>query len=129
MNVLDENISEHQRQLLRSWRIPVRQIGREVGHKGLQDDAIISLLHQLPRPTFFTRDDGFYRRALCRPAYCLVYLAVGQYEAASFVRRFLQHPTFATYTRRRGTVVRVSHTALHLWRLHRTTEEEVRWLE
>src|SRR5947209_2292817 len=112
MNVLDENISEPQRQLLRSWRVPVRQIGREVGRKGLQDNAIILLLHQWPRPTFFTRDDGFYRRDLCHPAYCLVYLAVGQYEAASFVRRFLQHPTSATYARRHGTVVRVGPTAI-----------------
>ncbi|MCI0746776.1 MAG: DUF433 domain-containing protein [Verrucomicrobia subdivision 3 bacterium] len=29
VNVLDENILESQRQLLRSWRIPVRQIGVE----------------------------------------------------------------------------------------------------
>jgi hypothetical protein len=129
MNVLDENSPEHQRQLLRSWRISMRQIGCEVGHKGLQDDAIILLLHQLPRPTFFTRDDGFYRRTLCRPAYCLVYLAVGQYEAASYVRRFLQHPSFATYARRRGTVVRVGHTGVRLWRPHQMTEEVVRWLE
>ena len=127
MNVLDENIPEHQRQLLRSWRIPVPQIGREAGHKGLQDDAIIALLHQLPRPSFFTRDDGFYRQALCHPAYCLVYLAVRQYEVASFVRRFLQHPSFATYAQRRGTVVRVGHTAVRLWRLHQMTEEVLRW--
>jgi len=42
MNVLDENIPEHQRQLLSSWRIPVRQIGREVGHRGLQDPELNS---------------------------------------------------------------------------------------
>ncbi len=85
MNLLDENIPEHQRQLLRGWRIPVRQIGVDVGHKGLSDDAIVVLLHQLSRPTFFTRDDDFYQQALCHPAYCLVHLAVGPYEAASFV--------------------------------------------
>jgi hypothetical protein len=44
MNLLDENIPEHQRQLLRSWRIPVRQIGIDVGYKGISDDAIIVLL-------------------------------------------------------------------------------------
>jgi hypothetical protein len=128
MNLLDENIPDHQRQLLRSWRIPVRQIGHDVGRKGLSDEAIISLLHQLPRPTLFTRDEGFYQRELCHPAYCLVYLAVGQYEVASFIRRFLQHAVFATQAKRRGTVVRVSHPALHLWRLHQTTEEEAQWL-
>jgi hypothetical protein len=38
VNVLDENILESQRQLLRSWRVPVRQIGHELGHKGMQDE-------------------------------------------------------------------------------------------
>ena len=128
MNLLDENIPEHQRQLLRGWRIPVRQVGVDVGHKGLSDDAIIVLLHQLPRPTFFTRDDDFYQQALCHPAYCLAYLAVGQYEVASFVRRFLRHPQFATHARRRGTVVLVSHNGLRGWRLHATAEEDVQWL-
>jgi len=127
MNLLDENIPDHQRQLLRGWRVPVRQIGVDVGYKGLSDDTIIVLLHQLPRPTFFTRDDDFHRQVLCHPAYCLVYLAMGQYEVASFVRRFLRHPRFATYARRRGTVARVSHNALHVWRLHAMTEEEVQW--
>jgi hypothetical protein len=31
MNVLDENISRIQRQLLQNWRIPVRHIGYEIG--------------------------------------------------------------------------------------------------
>ncbi|HEY8283609.1 MAG TPA: hypothetical protein VIJ28_04415 [Chloroflexota bacterium] len=48
----------------------MRQIGADVGHKGIADDAIIVLLHQLSRPTFFTRDDDFYQKALCHPAYC-----------------------------------------------------------
>ena len=33
MNLLDENIPEHQRQLLRGWRVLVRQIGVDVGRK------------------------------------------------------------------------------------------------
>ena len=127
MNLLDENIPEHQRQLLRGWRIRVRQIGVDVGHKGLSDDATIVLLHQLPRVAFFTRDDDFYRPDICHPAYCLVHLAVGQYEVAGFVRRFLRHPQFASHTRRHGTVVRVSHSGLHIWRLHATAEEEIPW--
>lgn len=36
MNVLDENIPDNQRQLLRSWRIHVRQIGHEVGRQGMK---------------------------------------------------------------------------------------------
>jgi len=59
MNLLDENIPEHQRQLLRGWRISVRQIGVDVGDKGLSDDTILVLLHQVSRPTFFSRADDF----------------------------------------------------------------------
>ena len=59
MNILDENIINNQCQLLRSWRIPFRQIGFSIGRQGLQDKGIISLLHTLRRPTFFTRDDDF----------------------------------------------------------------------
>ncbi len=33
MNILDEQILENQRQLLRSWRIPVRQIGYDIGRR------------------------------------------------------------------------------------------------
>jgi EAL domain-containing protein (putative c-di-GMP-specific phosphodiesterase class I) len=46
MNILDENIPEDQRQLLRGWRIPARQIGHEVGRSGMQDGESIPLLHQ-----------------------------------------------------------------------------------
>jgi len=127
MNLLDENIPEHQRQLLRGWHVRVRQIGADVGHKGIADDAIIVLLHQLSRPTFFTRDDDFYQKALCHPSYCLVHAAVGQYEVASFVRRFLRHPRFGAYIQRRGAVVRVGHDRLHVWRLNAAAEEDISW--
>ena len=46
MNILDENIPESQRQLLRSWRIRVRQIGHEIGSPGMKDEEIISRLHR-----------------------------------------------------------------------------------
>ncbi len=100
MNVLDENIPESQRQLLRSWRIRVRQIGYEVGRQGTKDERIIPLLHHLIRPTFFTRDSGFYDRRLCHANYCLVCLMVSQYEAASFIRRFLRHAEFKVWFKR-----------------------------
>ncbi|HMD86248.1 MAG TPA: hypothetical protein VKO18_16265 [Terriglobia bacterium] len=76
MNILDENIPEDQRQLLRGWRIPARQIGHEVGRSGMQDGEIIPLLHQMESSTFFTRDLGFCRRPLCHTHYCIVCLAV-----------------------------------------------------
>lgn len=127
MNVLDENIPDSQRQLLRSWRIPVRQVGHEVGRSGTRDAAIVPLLHGLGSVTFFTRDLGFYERRLCHADYCLVVLAVGQYEAASFIRRVLRHPGLNTASRRMGTVVRASHYGLRVWRLHAAMEETIDW--
>jgi len=127
MNVLDENIPDSQRQLLRSWRIPVRQIGHEVGRQGMKDEEIIPFLHELPSVTFFTRDLGFYRRRLCHADYCLVCLAVSQYEAASFIRRFLRHSAFNTQAKRTGKVIRVTHTGIRVWQLHGEKEEELMW--
>lgn len=60
MIVLDENILDGQRLLLEAWRIAARQIGVDLGHKGLKDEEIIVLLRRQRNPTFFTRDAGFY---------------------------------------------------------------------
>jgi hypothetical protein len=125
VNVLDENILESQRQLLRGWNVPARQIGLDLGRKGMADEEILPFLLTLPRPTFFTRDLGFAARAFCHARYCLVVLAVGQYEAAYFVRRLLGHPAFDTKAKRMGAVIRVLPTGLAVWRLR--SEEEVRF--
>lgn len=127
MNLLDENIPESQRQLLRSWRIQVRQIGHEIGSKGMKDEAIISLLHKFRSVTFFTRDLDFYERKLCHANYCLVCLAIGQYEVASFTRRFLHHPAFDITAKRMGKVIRVSHLGLRVWQLHAEKEKVLEW--
>ena len=127
MNVLDENVPENQRQLLRSWRIPVRQIGHEVGRSGAKDAAIIPLLHRLGPVTFFTRDLGFYDRRLCHARYCIVVLAAGQYEAASLVRRVLRHPELETSARRLGKVIRASHSGLRSWELRVAEETVLDW--
>ena len=102
--------------LLRGWRIRARQIGSDVGRAGMGDDEIIPLLHALDHPTFFTRDRDFLQPWLCHPSYCLVYLDVGQFEAASFVRRVLRHRELNTRAKRSGTVIRASHDRLALWR-------------
>ena len=49
MNILDENIPESQRQLLRSWRIRVQQIGHELGRPGMKDEENIPLLNHVRR--------------------------------------------------------------------------------
>ncbi|MBV7335961.1 hypothetical protein KFU94_48535 [Chloroflexi bacterium TSY] len=127
MNILDENILKDQRQLLRSWRIRVHQIGQDIGRQGMKDREIIPLLHQYRDATFFSRDRDFHNRSLCHTRYCLVFLNVEKYEVALFVRRILRHPDFNTKAKRRGTVIRLSHTGLSVWRLHAEQEERFEW--
>ena len=102
MIVLDENIPEDQRLLLRSWRIRAYQVGRDVGRAGIKDEQIIPLLLRLRRPTFFTRDLGFIDAKLSHARYGIVCLAAEPDEAAILVRRFLRHPSFDTQAKRLG---------------------------
>src|SRR5213592_2777024 len=118
MNILDENILADQRQLLSAWRVPFRQIGYEVGQKGMTDEEIVPVLLRLPRPSFFTMDRDFYDPALRHGRYCLVYLDLKQSEAAIFIRRVLRHPELRTKTARMGKVIRASHSGMAMWILH-----------
>ncbi len=102
MNLLDENVPESQRALLRSWRVPVRQIGLDIGRKGMKDDEIIPLLHPLDRVTFFTLDGDFYDRRLCHEGYCLVHLDVEEEMVAEYVRRLLRHRALNSKAKRMG---------------------------
>jgi hypothetical protein len=127
VNILDENITINQIQLLESWRIRVRQIGHEVGHQGMQDSEIITLLHSLRRNTFFTRDRDFFYPHLCHSSYCLVNLGIDKNEAAQYIRRVLRHPMLNTEAKRVGKVIRVTPEALYVWRLNIRHRETLSW--
>jgi hypothetical protein len=127
MNIWDENIIASQRQRLRSWRIPVRQIGVDIARTGLQDEEILLFLHHLHQPTFFTRDRGFYRREVCHQQYRLVCLEVAPEDVAIFVRRVLRHPRLNTQAKDLGIVVRASPRGVRVWRLHAREEEGMLW--
>ena len=127
MNVLDENVSDEQCQILRGWRIPFRQIGYGLGRKEMQDDEIIPFLLTFSRPTFFTLDADFYKQRLCHAGYGLVYRAVTDFDTATFVRRVLRHPQFDTEAKRMGVVMRVSLADISVWRLHAAREAHVAW--
>ncbi len=127
MNILDENILNDQRQLLLQWQIHFRQIGYEAGRKGMSDEDIIPFLHGLASPTFFTLDRDFYDRALCHRRYAIVFLDVGQSEAAFFIRRVLRHASFRRQSERLGKVFRVSHTGISFWKMDAHQETPVKW--
>lgn len=128
MNILDENILESQRQVLRRWNVPFRQIGYEIEQKGMADDTIIPLLLTLRQPAFFTMDSDFFKRHLCHARYGLVFLDVDEMEAAAFIRRLLRHPAFDTHTARMGVVVRIAHPGIDVWRIGDMHESHLTWV-
>lgn len=128
MNVLDENIIIPERERLREWKIHFRSIGVETGRLGMKDrEDIIPLLHTLQRPTFFTRDHGFYHPALRHAGYCLVYLEVGADETAEYIRRFLRHRAFRSRAQRMGKVIRLHQTGISYWQVHKQKECDLGW--
>jgi len=128
MNVLDENIPADQRELLQRWRVRTRQIGHDVGRQGMKDeDEIIPLLMQLSRPTFFTRDLGFFRASLRHQSYCLACLAVRADEAASFIRRVLGHTDLNTHAKRLGKVIELQHTGIRVIETSGAGETKLDW--
>lgn len=128
MNILDEHIPVEQRQLLKSWRFPVRQIGYDAGRPGMKDDEVIPLLRRLRQPSFFTLDFDFYKRQLRHDRYCIVWMDVYDDEVASFVRRLLGHPALDTQAKRMGAIIRVAHKGLWVWHLRAEQEERLTWL-
>lgn len=127
MIILDENVPESQVQLLRTWRIRGLLIGRDISEKGIKDDRLAKFLLNQSRPTFFTRDEGFYDRKLCHASYCLVYLAVRPNESAFFIRRVLRSRNFNARSKRLGAVIRVSSAGLQVWRRHEAQEIFLAW--
>ncbi|MEY2427717.1 MAG: hypothetical protein QOJ40_602 [Verrucomicrobiota bacterium] len=129
MNRLDEQVRADQRLLLSRWKIPFRQIGKDIAPSGIKDDNIIPFLHGLKRPALFTHDQGFFHHDLVHPGYCLVCIQASDIEAALYIRRFLKHPRFDTHSKRMGVVARAHHDAIHFWQRNRPGIVRAEWQE
>ncbi len=127
MNILDENIDDKQRLVLRARGIIIHQIGVDVGHKGMDDEQIIPFLHSLRDTSFFSRDEDFGLRQLCHPRYCLVCLLVDEKDVAKFVLRVLRHPELNTKAKRMDSVLRVSYEGMGIWRRHAERAHYIHW--
>ena len=128
MNILDEDINTSERQLLEKWRIRVRQIGYEVGRKGMKDHEIISFLQQRRQTTFFSNDRDYFLAHLCHANYCLVHLDVKKKETASFIRRFLRHPEFDNQAKRMGKVIQVTTEHIYVCQLNAEGKRMLTWI-
>jgi len=127
VNLLDENIRDDQRVLLRKWRIPFRQVGKEILRSGIQDEELIPFLHGLRSATLFTQDKGFFKRELWHKRYSLVYVDVRYNEVAEFIRRFLGHSQFETQSRRLGVVARIRSGGVQFWRIGQLNLQKIGW--
>ena len=54
-------------------------------------------------------------------------LAVGQYEAAHFIRRILRGPEFDAQAKRMGAVIRVTRSGLAVWRVNAEHDTRYPW--
>lgn len=127
MIVLDENIPGDQCLLLEGKGVRFRKIGLDVGWNGMSDVDIIPLLHELDRPTLFSRDEDYFGRELCHRSYCLVYLDIRERVIAEYVRRVLRHSELRTKAKRLGKVIRVHPTGLSIWKLYAENEVQLDW--
>jgi hypothetical protein len=129
MLIIDENISELEVWRLRESGIAVRQIGTEITKLGVTDENIIAVLHQLKRPTFFTRDRDFWSSQLVHRGYCLVFLDLQEHEGeiAAAIRKFLKHPAFGTHSRRLGKVIRLHPDRIAYWQKGKRGLQSVAW--
>lgn len=105
------------------------QIGPNIARTSTSDDDILPILHRLKRPTFFTRDEAFWKRRLAHARYCLVFLDIREKEGeiAAAIRRFLRHPVFNTHGKRMGKVVRIRLTGVNYWPTSRRALTSVKW--
>jgi hypothetical protein len=127
MIILDENINEFQKQILKKGKYHFKQIGNEIGKKGMEDENIIPLLLRVKNCTFFTSDRGFYDHSLCHKNYCIVFLSVSQFETSTFIKRFLQHVEFNNQAKRKGKVFWIDHKVVKYFDLSILKERKISW--
>jgi len=119
--ILDENIVEDQAALLKKWKIRFRLVGVDIARLSMPDGDILRMLHRLPSPTFFTRDDDYRSPKLAHHRYCLVFLDVRGKEAAAYIRRVLRHGASDTAAKRMGAIIQAGEKGMRVWRLHKTS--------
>lgn len=128
MILLDHNIPEHQVEALRRARLRPQQVGRDIGRPEWQDlEEILRYLHRLKAATFITRDEGFFRRRLCHPNYCIVVVSGPVIETAVYAQRFLRHAAFRAKQQRVGKVVRLSSTRIAWWEIDMESQQRLLW--
>lgn len=127
MNVLDENITRDQAELLQQWGIRCRSVSRDFRLQGMHDDNLVPFLLRLKQPTFLTRDEDFFQRRLIHDHYCLAWLAIDTGQTAFYIKRFLFHPRFRASAQRLGKVICVAPHGISYWTKGSSQVQAVAW--
>jgi hypothetical protein len=126
--ILDHDIPRHQLEILQRARLRPQQIGREIGRPEWQDlEEILRYLHRQKSVTFFTCDEGFFRKRLTHPTYCIVVVSGFVVDTALYIRRFLFHPLFRTKRHGVGKVMRLSATGIAWWEIASASQQRHPW--
>jgi hypothetical protein len=123
--LLDENIVEEQRAKVRAWKTSTRQLGYEIGRKGLKDYEVIPILQRIRNATFLTSDR--YKPNLWHKKYCLVWFDVHPEQFAVYARMFLSHKYFKVQRNRMGTIIRVQAIGMNVIAGKNIAERFVPW--
>jgi hypothetical protein len=128
--LVDEHLSRTEvLEPLLKW-ITARKIEELAPEETLKDDRILQILRRQNRPTFVTRDAGFYQKRYRDRRYCLVYFSLPDLEQnrlPRLLRRLFRLVGFKTKASRMGKVVRVSDEKIDFWQFGNEKRHTVRW--
>jgi hypothetical protein len=127
VNILDENVTRDQADLLTQWGIRFRSLSRDFGRQGIQDDNILPFLLRLKQPTLLTRDEDFFERRFLHARYCLAWFDMDAGQTAFFIRRFLSHPEFRTSAQRLGKVICIAPRGIEYWSKRADRRTHIKW--
>ncbi|MDL1891356.1 hypothetical protein FBQ87_00490 [Sphingobacteriales bacterium CHB3] len=127
MILIDENIISTECAKPKKWKSSVRQIGLDIGSKGMKDYEILPFLLQLRKLTFLTRDRDYYNHRLCHHRYCLAWFDVSAVQFSDYARLFLQHRAFRTQQQRLGKIVHISIGGITYWSLKSRVKRSLSW--
>jgi len=128
--ILDEQLNRDRVLIpLQRW-ITVQKLEDLRPDEVIKDDRIPLLLRELKNPTFLTIDDGFWKRELLDPKYCILFFALQDHQQAqipSLLRQLLKLTEFKTKAICMGKVAKMGKTHIEYWQGENTEKINRLW--
>lgn len=131
MIVLDEQLlgRDLEQEIARWYRGAVHFVIDLRPNSIIKDEAIPTLLRQLPQPTFVTINErDFWHQVLADARYCLVCFTLSDSRAGDIphlLRPVLQLPQLRTKRQRMGKVIRVTEREIRYYTTHGRAQQLV----